>query len=296
MRRPSWGLLLAAVLVAALAGLAAGVVSPGLDQAYREARTTFRQTLGLPKSWFPVPGPDQARGRSPVACPDPSAAAVLVTGGQSNAANANSALSSAGAGVSVWFDGRCWPAADPVLGASGVKGSLWPVVGESLAATLDRPVLLINGAIGGTQVGDWLDPRSGYYAALGARVAAARRAGYEPDLVLWHQGETDAAVVTDMAALEAQFGELADRLLADMPGARLYLFRTSKCSGPRRIDGVEGVRAAQTAVARARDRVIAGLNTDELGHDFRWDTCHFNSLGREEIAARLAPELAGLLR
>ncbi|TNC74770.1 sialate O-acetylesterase [Rubellimicrobium roseum] len=297
MQRPSWFLAVVLVAAAGIGGLAAGTLSDKPREALDRSSYVIRETLGLEKNWVRVPGPEQAEGLEAVACPAPSHAVVLVTGGQSNAANSNTSMSQirADAPVFTWFEGRCYPGGDPMLGASGQRGSLWPELGQRLADELGRPVLFINGAIGGTQVGDWLDDRSGYYAALAGRVASARQAGFEPDLILWHQGETDALAEHDMSMLERRFSQLADRLLADMPQSQLYLFQASKCIGSKRAKGVEIVREVQANTVRGRDRAILGMNTDELGDEFRWDTCHFNSLGRAAIVNHLAPELTALL-
>ena len=298
MQRPSWILMLALILVAGLTGITLGTLWDLPRSAYVRAKYLVRNSLNIEKNWVALPGPEQAEGRESVPCPNPIQTAVLVTGGQSNASNANPMLSESGPddGVFVWFDGRCYPAQDPILGATSSGGSLWPNLGRRLAIDLGQPILFINGAVGGTQVGDWLDDRSGYYTALLTRVQTARSAGYEPDLILWHQGETDAGAERDMDLVERRFGTLADRLLADMPESRLYLFQASKCIGAARGEGVVGIRDAQAGAAEGRDRVILGMNTDTLGNDFRWDTCHFNSLGRTAIVEQIAPELSTLLR
>ena len=285
-----------ALVVATLGGMAFAVAT-GIPQAfYLRYKSDVRQALGLPKAWVKPPDAARAAGRPRVACPAPEEAVVIVTGGQSNAANTNPVPSTAGPVVSVWFEGECFEASDPVLGAGGKDGSLWPMLGERVAQALGRPVLLINGAIGGTQVSDWLDPRPGYYAALKGRIDSARAAGYPPDLIIWHQGETDAAVQDDMAIFLAELGMLVDRLLADAPEARLYLFQTSKCVGEKRDQGVEEIRMVQRAVAEKRaPRVIPGMDTDQLGNDFRWDTCHFNSHGRAAIIEATLPAITEVL-
>ncbi|MEM7645023.1 MAG: sialate O-acetylesterase [Pseudomonadota bacterium] len=290
-------LLVAVLLVGAgvAAGLLLALEAPGLRQTYIQAKYELRETLGLEKSWARLPSAAQAEGRETVDCPDPAETLVVVTGGQSNAANVIPAPAQAGPEATVWFDGACYPAADPVLGATGGQGSLWPPLADRLAAGADAPVLLINGAVGGTQVGDWVDDRSGYYSALAGRIATARDAGYEPRLILWHQGETDAAVERDMERFRGRLDALTADLLAEMPAAQLYLFRTTKCIGPVRADGVPAIRDVQSAVAEGNDRIVPGMDTDELGRDFRWDTCHFNSLGRREIVERVAGDLLDLV-
>ncbi len=302
MTRPSWPLAICLVVLAALAGTAFGTLNGWTHPAYLTLRREARLALGLEKSWVPLPGPGSTGARSPVTCPDPATTRVLVTGGQSNAANTNSSRAALppDAPVYAWFDGACWRGEDPMPGAEGTRGSLWPPLGEALSQGLGQPVLFINGAVGGSQVGDWLDRRSGYLDALLGRIAAAQARGYAPELILWHQGESDANVMPDTpegrAAMRAEFDALIAQLLDATPEAPLYLFQASKCVGSRRADGVEAMRAVQRALAGANPRVIAGLNTDAFGNDFRWDTCHFNSHGRAAIIKAITPQILELLR
>lgn len=288
------------MLVAAFAGLLTGLLlaikSDTPLELFNRTSYTFRKTLGLEKNWAKLPGLAQAQGRVPRRCPAPDDAVVLVIGGQSNASNVIPVRHEVAGDVSVWFDGKCFSASDPLLGATADRGSLWSVLGDRLAADLDRPVLLIVGAVGGTQFGDWLDPRSGYYADLMQRVSGARTAGYRPDLILWHQGETDAEAERDLGALKADATGLADKLLADIPAAPLYLFQATRCLGKRRVEGVPAVIDALRQVAAANPRIITGMNTDVLGRDYRWDTCHFNSLARTAIVGQVLPDITERLR
>ncbi|PZR00293.1 MAG: hypothetical protein DI533_06840 [Cereibacter sphaeroides] len=72
----------------------------------------------------------------------------------------------------------------------------------------------------------------------------------------------------------------------------LYLFRASRCD---RACGSAHLRTAQTAVAAANPRIVAGMNTDNLGYDYRWDACHFNDEGRAAILAEVVPAIAMLI-
>lgn len=280
-----------------LSGAVLAIVSDHPRTLYIEWKREIRVALNLEKFWKKVPTEEVAVERKPTACPGYDDTLVLVTGGQSNAANSNTSLSNVSpkAQVYLWFNGSCYIANDPMLGATGNNGSLWPELGEALHDRLDRPILFINGAIGGSQVEDWLDLRSGYYKALLDRIESAEMAGFGSDLIFWHQGETDANIIRDQTIMEDQLGEMVDRLLADAPNAHLYLFQTSKCTGAYRQNGVEHIRAAQRVVASQRDRVVEGMNTDILGNDFRWDTCHFNSRGREAIIDKIIPDISKIL-
>ena|GEM_PF-4256838 len=79
--------------------------------------------------------------------------------------------------------------------------------------------------------------------------------------------------------------------MADIPSARLYLFKASRCVGPEREDGVPFVIEGLAAVARANDRIIEGMNTDTLGRDYRHDECHLNSRAGAVIADRPVSDL-----
>ncbi len=150
-----------------------------------------------------------------MACPDPAGTVTTVTGGQSNAANniSGEATPAERLGrVYTFFDGQCFQAEAPVLGASKGLGlnSLWTAFGARLTDTLDRDVLFIHGAVGGTQAADWMNDRSVYYAALRDRVADATAAGFTPRVIIWHQGETDAKIARSEAQIIADYTRLTD--------------------------------------------------------------------------------------
>lgn len=291
---------LIAALFAAFLGLQIGLMAaleweePG--QWYRSFKYSVRTSLGLEKDWAKVAESKQAKGRKERSCPSTREALVLVVAGQSNAANMVSSRHRSEGDVAVWFDGKCFDASDPLLGGGGTWGSLWSMLSDRLEEDLDRPILLIAGAVGGSQFGDWLDPRSGYYDALMHRVSAARGAGYEADMILWHQGETDAAAEHDLEKLKADIAHMTDLLLRDMPDALLYLFQATRCTGAYRLQGVPQVVEVMQQVAADNPRIITGMNTDVLGRDFRWDRCHFNSSGRDAIVTEITPEIAARLR
>ncbi len=279
------------LLVLIFAGVASQTPG-GSQQVLEDARRTFRVTFGLPKFWYDINLVASAKDPE-VPCPDPAQTLTIVTGGQSNAANHLKPLTASRPEVQVYsFDaGRCFTAADPMPGASGNRGSLWPDLGRRLHQATGRPVMFVNGGIGSTQVGDWLDARSGYLDNLTSRIAGARRLGFEPKWIIWHQGEGDAATSIKPARFEAQLTELTTRLLAAAPDARLYMFEATLCTRPRNLPGVAAFRNAQRHVAAANPRIVGGMNTDTLDARYRWDGCHFNAAGREIVVAEVMQAL-----
>ena len=216
--------------------------------------------------------------QTPVPCPE--GALVIVTGGQSNAANSVSEPVSANHNVPAfqWFEGQCFPLSDPLIGLTDSRGSLWTALGHEIAAT--QPVVFINSAVGATSYRAWLDRRSGFLARLETSVESARLAGLPPKLILWHQGESDGGrndvrseYRSDLKKLTSYFSKMA-------PEATTILYQASICGNH---PPVESLRQAQADVAQAYHSIILGPDTDKIDDSGRVDQCHFNALGRALI-------------
>lgn len=233
--------------------------------------------------------PQQPQG-APVAFPDPRLTLTIVTAGQSNAANYNSGLCKAAQGLPVYafHEGSVYLAADPMPGCDGVKGSLWPELGNKLASALGRPVLFINGAAGGASIHDWQHSESAIRHALTEQIEKARLLGYEPEWLIWHQGEADCLAATPPKQYRADLEALMHRFIQALPSCRVYLCRASRVTGPKRVITSPCIVAAQEVVASGLDRVLLGIDTDALLEDYRWDNTHFNSAARSLITDSIA--------
>jgi Carbohydrate esterase, sialic acid-specific acetylesterase len=117
---------------------------------------------------------------------------VFLIAGQSYAANSNDeSLKSeepAGRVVAFDFNAQAWRVAhdpQPVVDGS-THGSIWPPVGDSLAAVLRVPIGLANVAVGGSASAQWL-PGTLFCDRL---IAAGKTQG-SLRAVLWQQGESD---------------------------------------------------------------------------------------------------------
>lgn len=260
------------------------------------AKSAIRTTLGLSKSWSPT----NADLSGQIQAPCPANPLVVITGGQSNASNAVSTPFDANpaAPVFMFFDGHCYRLRDPLLGTTGTRGSVWTRLGPALAERTGRPVVFVNGAIGGSQYSDWLAKGSPYMENLRKRVADAAKQIGPADIVLWHQGETDAWFVKNQAEVQPAIKQVTDTVLTTFalkPTAKLVLYRVSLCTGERRKQSNLPLLAAQTAVAEANPRIVAGPNTDRFDRRFRHDDCHLNDAGAKGVAddtlALIAPML-----
>lgn len=270
-----------------------------LTDAKREARIA----LGLPKFWIKEFQTDTSI-HTQVDCP-PANADVIVTGGQSNAANLVGDSTyrvtplDMKSGATMLFDGRCYKLADPVLGTTGPLESLWPTLAEELfkrqteAQDTPRPLLFIHGAVSGSQVADWLDDRSTYRSRLVASIAAARKRGYKIDTVLWIQGETDAALQVDPAQFQQDLGQVMRLIEGESgmaaDGTSWVLYRSTRCKA-RESNGdlIEQSLAKLSGSGTAAGKVYLGPSLTQLSDTERRDGCHLNSAGRDRIARETA--------
>lgn len=284
--------LIPAIILASMA-LGAILVAGMMGVRYSDVQRTIRIALGLPKFWVTSFNDDVTRYR-PVACPAPGAL-VIVTGGQSNAANhyEHAPPADANSNTFMFYGGKCYKLQSPVLGATGEDDSLWPALGDKLNVATGRPVVFINGAVGGTQLGDWLDARSRYLERLVGQIRQARQAGFKPDFVVWIEGETDAAIelAPDVYAHEQRaLIDKLDDLGATDSRTRWVLYRSTHCS--KRTGNGPAIEHAIAELARQEgDRIVLGPNVTGYDDSFRRDGCHLNTRGRDRLVDESLPIL-----
>lgn len=198
---------------------------------------------------------------------------VFVTAGQSNSIG-GPRLELADERVSGFREFRWYPAGDPLGG-----GGPWGPAGELLARRLDVPVGFVNLGVGGTEVAGWL-PTAGLYQRFLGAFALLGSTGFRG--ILWHQGESDAGLRTEVYAERLQAIIAQTRVDAgfDVPwGVAL----ASVCGG----SPSPTVIAGQQLVIDSDPLVFVGAATDELaGPDWRPDLCHFGERGVREHGRR----------
>ena len=206
----------------------------------------------------------EVRTGSTVVADELAIGAVVFTLGQSN--------------IQRWFDGPAEATGNAIYSMDG-DGKIGPVSGSGAAhfaniyaAELGVPVLLVEGAKGGTSLvpeadkgnGNWLSTATGglYDNALNL----LERVGGSAEVVLWGQGETDGAAGVPRARYEAALTELMNRILQDFSPAQVLIQEI----GPHGTsDGgtdskYDAVRAAQHAVADALAGVDIGAEALDL--------------------------------
>jgi len=219
---------------------------------------------------------------------DPTAGktAIVVVGGQSNAANYGNTRYTAREAVDN-FDpstGKCFGAADPLLGADGAGGNFATRLGDILiqAGRYDR-VILVPIAVQGASLSVLNSEEAERIENVISKLQAAK---LTPTHFLFEQGEKDAILTTTPQEYVSLLHQLVKRFRAAGYDAPFYLSQTTKCdvADPK---NTEAVRAGQlSAIDDALD-IRRGPDTDTIGNDGRNpnDGCHMNALGTLANAA-----------
>lgn len=246
----------------------------GDDEAQR-----FRGTFGEAGRLIAYPG------KTEVKCPPPgSDTAVVLAIGQSNIANqAENRITSHYRGEVVnFFEGKCYRAESPLLGATAEEGEFLTLLGDRLVDDgAYRNVVIITSAVGASEIARWR--KGGVLTGLMLHVLTGLLPGYRVTQVLWVQGEADYAIGTPPQAYADDFHSLLDTLSEGGVTAPVFLAVATRCVRAWKADNP--IAAAQRALVDNR-RVFLGADTDALVGDAerRPDGCHFGGRGQVKAA------------
>jgi hypothetical protein len=208
---------------------------------------------------------------------------VVFAVGQSIASNFGSTPYTPGPQVFSFYNGRCFPGRDPLPGADGQGGSIWSRLGDLLIQKgYAKSVLIVAVGAASSSVSDWV-PGAKYYPRLVDATNSMREAGFQPGLVVWHQGSTDQKMEPQqyrnlLREFVLSFAFLGIRL--GQPG-RLLIATHTRCKS----DAVPELQAAQASLVDHAVYIYAGPNMDTLGDELKYDRCHYNEAGLK-IAAQ----------
>jgi hypothetical protein len=217
---------------------------------------------------------------------------VAFTLGQSNSANHGSQKYRAETGsVLNYWNGRYFIAEDPLLGASGLQGSVWTLAANKLVAakTFDSVILLAAG-ISSTSAQEWTSGGR-LNGMLEKRLAEAKAAGLTITHFLWHQGESDNSA-SGVGGYDAAMRPIIALTKRYFPQSKFFVAQATICLRVQPANAE--LRKVQFDLAQMPG-VYAGPNTDEIGFADRFDDCHLNGGGLEKHAAGWAAAIAAHL-
>ena len=203
---------------------------------------------------------------------------VILAVGQSNAANEGEVQYTSKQPVYMYHDKRCEPANDPLIGATGNRGSVWSRLGDKVIENgLAKSVLISSVAVNASKVRDWI--RGGkYHHKLKDAIAGLKELGIEITHILWHQGESDKELSEE--EYKSKLSEVISSTRSYGVDAPFFVSIASVCKGPPHIE----VQKAQRSIVSPENNIFSGPNTDQLDDSFRYDRCHFNESGLQRHA------------
>jgi hypothetical protein len=241
-----------------------------LDQNWQ----SFRDTTGKQRSPSTIDG-------------ERDLTAVIIIIGQSNAANHGAGCYVAEHRVDNFnlYDGSCYHAADPLLGASGDEGNFATRLGDKLidAGLYDR-VILAPIAMGGTTVEQWADEGM-FNRRILALIKRLYDAGLPTDFILWHQGEGNPGMGdADGRQYRKNLLEVVATFRRYGVNAPFFVALATRCGDAPHPNAVN-IRAGQKSAVDSIAGIYPGPDTDTIGIEHRWDKCHFSETGLDLAAS-----------
>ena len=173
------------------------------------------------------------------------------------------------------FDGQCYVAKDPLLGATERGGNFATRMADMLIERgLFDGVLLAPISVGGSRIEEW-STGGARHRRLQIAIKRGMDLGLQFTHLLWHQGETNARYGPDGPLYAACFMDIYAALRRYGVHAPIYVAQATVCDSPPN----EIIRAAQRAVVDPRLGIFAGPDTDTIGFSDRYDNCHMAESG-----------------
>ena len=227
-----------------------------------------------------------------VPCPKESINVAYV--GQSNHGNIiereqNLDLSNENVFTYDWRLGVCSKYKEPLAGADGRAGGFGHISSDTIYFlkknyNFSENIVFLGFSKGGTRAQDWA---SGTFAnKFDFFLKKLKKDDIKIDYVLWHQGESE---IKDANSIYYQnyindIQLIFQKFLKTSKKTKIGMALVSVCNSERSKSLIN----SQRSIIQSNDRVFLTLNTDNLGSSYRYDGCHFNSLGASVIGAKYA--------
>ncbi|MFA6448665.1 MAG: sialate O-acetylesterase [bacterium] len=207
---------------------------------------------------------------------------VALVYGQSNSANSGGSKYTPKRDVYVYYEGKCYTAADPLYGPNGNGGTVWSRLGDKLIdAGLYDKVLLVAVGVGGTNMARWTPDGDLYPRVLDA-IKSLDSKGIKITHILWHQGESDNGMHTTKDAYKNMFMAMLNDIRKHGVDAPIYVAVATRCQSLP--EGFE-IQQAQRELVNTSLKIYPGAYSDGLlSIDDRHDACHFSDTGLDKHA------------
>ena len=218
--------------------------------------------------------------KSEVSCPVEDDAYVIIGFGQSNSANHAGHRFETNKDIVNFYNGKCYVASDPLLGATGSSGSVWIPLSEELNIK-DKTIVLSTFGVSGTKVSDWLN--DDYLMPFYKENISSLKSFYKkPNAVVWMQGSADRE--TDLDSLDMDIRNFLSILSSDFNKSNIYIIPSTYCNkNPSFVINNIYMKHSKSLGAVFID------NVDELNQiSLRYDDCHYSERGIRALAVKIA--------
>ena len=206
---------------------------------------------------------------------------IFITYGQSNSANHGLVSLNNYPNVYQFFLGDVYEYKNPSLGTTGLRDSVWGLVGKKLVdQNIFSQVVFANTGWGGRSInelktGHFLDYFIYTYNQLFNHFNRV-------DGILYHQGESDNNP-DKINLYYANFYEFVKTLNDNGIKVPIYLSQASYCTPALPVN--KSLTDIQRKLITDHDYIFEGPNTDLLTDTkFRFDQCHFSEEGNDKFA------------
>ncbi len=233
-----------------------------------------------------------APNKKTVTCPEQTNRTVVIFAiGQSNSANYadNKFITKYPDKVINYFNGNCYVASSPLLGASGARGEfLTPLADLLIDSGQYSNAVIVTSGIGNTAISRWRESADlGLMLNVTLEDVSKR---YQITSVIWHQGERDYLDRTDPSDYQNSFSSLRSILVGNKVDAPIFMAVSTRCGNPFVWDVENPIANAQEALIDNR-HIFLGVDSDRLlNHNDRalLNPCHFNKEGQIKVAKSYA--------
>ena len=208
---------------------------------------------------------------------------VLVAFGQSNSANYAQHLFKPKdlKNVFNYFDGKCYVAQSPLLGADGAKGEWMSLTASNLIKNeVYDKIIIVSSGIGDTSIKRWA--KGNDLNKMFIDVISNLSKKYTITDFIFHQGEADKNTYGDV--YDFYFKTLIESIRNIEPDAPLFISVATNCGAKKKWKYPNEISETQLGLIEL-DGVEFGINSDEkIPFNLRYDGCHFGKLA-QKIAA-----------
>ena len=227
-------------------------------------------------------------GKIGTRCPQQTAkTGVLLTIGQSNSANYGEKKYTTQYPTKVfnYFNGQCYVASSPLLGAQGLFGEFTTLLADQLIDNGDYDaVIIVSSGIGGTPIKRW--KLGGDLNTMLQAVLSDVNSKFKITEIIWHQGEADFAEKTSPENYTNSFLSLLKSIRqVNTKLPPIYYAIATKCGDAPNWTTHNPIAKAQQKLANNKNHIYLGANTDNfLDEDRVADHCHLSATGQLKTA------------